>query len=263
MIYRSSESLWVLPGRQEATSPSGHRELTSCTGVWGVARSRPGCSGSRQSLELLRAGPPCSHPTPWGLQGGHVGSRSPEIGQPLTSYSSPPLQPILQLGAQTHWSRPPSLLHPERRTAVATPRNPHTPCPALPSPDSTALQGELGRKGQLCSCTHQCPAHVRLRTGQEAMWAQEPRGGGQPVLGAPGTPQVWTLGILGEASTSGSFPTSRTCDLAPEWTAGPDPEQGRLQRHPGRTTSGRRAEASGPRGLQPREAQRSGGKGRG
>ena len=211
----------------------------------------------------LQAGPPCSHPAPCGLQEGHVGSRSPKIGQPLTSYSSPPLQPILQPGAQTHWSRPPSLLHPERRTAVATPRNPHTPCLALPSPDSTALQGEPGRKGQLCSCTHQCLAHVRLRTGQEAVWAWEPRGGGQPVLGAPGTPRVWTLGILGEASTSGSFPSSRTCDLAPEWTVGPDPEQGRQQRHPGWTTSGLRAEASGPQGLQPREAQHSGGKGRG
>ena len=51
LIYRLSESLWVLPGREEATSPSGHWERTGCTGVWGAGL---GCSGSRRSLELLR-----------------------------------------------------------------------------------------------------------------------------------------------------------------------------------------------------------------
>ena len=75
---------------QEERRPPPRRDMGSGPPVQGHGESRgagPGCSGSGQSLERLHgpeegAGPPYSHPAPLGLQGGHVGSRSPEIGQP-------------------------------------------------------------------------------------------------------------------------------------------------------------------------------------
>lgn len=112
---------------------------------------------------------------PGGSRGATSAPEAPRLASPVTSYPSPRrCSPASSLGLRHTGPGPPVGLHPERKTVVATPRNPHTPCPALPAPDSAALQGELGRKGQLCGCTHQGPAHLRLRTGSGVVWTREP-----------------------------------------------------------------------------------------
>lgn len=148
--------------------------------------------------------PPC----PLGARGGPVDSRSPEIGQPVTSYSSPPhpRSPSSSLGLRHTGPGPPVCFHPERRTALATPHNPHTPCPALPAPDSVALQGKPGRKGQLCSCTHQCPARVRLRTGRGAVWHGSPEEGASLSWGHRAPHGFGPSGSLGKHPLPAPFP---------------------------------------------------------
>ena len=64
-----------------------------------------------------------------------------------------------------------------------------------------------------------------LRTGRGAVWAREPRGGGQGL----GTPRVRSLRILGR-NVYLWFPScfEHQCGLAPERRAEPGPERGRL-----------------------------------